>query len=64
MQQWTDFRTNFSLEKWGGVGDASPCRKNWGTPIPRVPAPLHPWVDLFRSVHFVRREHSNVNTYV
>jgi len=39
--QWTNFFTNFSPKKWGGVEDASPCRKKWGRPTrPRPTTPL------------------------
>jgi len=43
LQQWTNFCTNFSPKKWGGLGDASPCRKKWGdavAPRPRATTPL------------------------
>jgi len=43
LQQWTITFARISVQKSGGVGDASPCRKKvGGTPSSRVPAPLHP----------------------
>jgi len=41
--------TNLSPKKWGEWGTRPPSRKKWGTPSPRVPAPLHErnWLHVF-----------------
>jgi len=42
LQQWTNFCTNFSPEKWGSGGRVPLLKKSGWMPSPRVPAPLHP----------------------
>jgi len=48
LQQWTNFCTNFSPQKWGSGGRVPPVEKTEGTPSPASPLHYTPWFGHYR----------------